>query len=740
MQRTEQVVNVETAENLGLSASEFERIQEVLGRLPNFIELSIFSVMWSENCSNKSSIIWLKTLPKDGKKIIVGKDEESTPLVDIGDGLACFFKLSSHNHPSAINPYQGASSGVGGVHRDVFSIGARPIASLNSFRFGNIEAEHTRNLIKGVVKGASDYGKTIEVPTLGGEVYFNNSYNQNIIVNVMSVGILKADGVVSPIAPNVGNSVFIVGALTGKDGIHGATFASADLTKASSDDSPIIQIGKPQQGKLLLEATQEAIKLGIVLGMKGMGAAGIISTASEMSANSGTGMRIDLDKIPTKEQEMKPSEILLSESQERALIVVEQGQENALLEVFKKRDLACAHVGEVTDTGRIEFLVDDQIIADVPSEMLVMGGGAPVYEQKNVRPPYFKKISKFNIRKIPTPKDIIKVAKKLFTSPNIVSKRWFNEQFDSNESVNNAPSDAAVVKLENTEKALAMTTDGNPFYVYADPYVGAMIAVAEASRNIICAGGIPVAASSCLNFGNPNNSGVYWQFLHAVKGIGEACRKFKTPITNSHVSFYNQSVFEDKIDPIYPTPIVGMIGVLEDSDEQVSLNFKDEGDIIYMLGNSYNDIGSSEYLRMWHGIHHSPAPHFDLHEEYEIQNRVLELIKKGIVESVHDVSEGGLFTTLIESAIVGDFGFKVETVETFRKDAFLFGESQSRIVLSIKPDREDDLQNFLISNNVSFTKLGEVFGNEAIIDEINFGSIDVWKALYEDTLGKKMEA
>jgi len=744
MQLTEPQITVETAKTLGLTEEEFDRIQGILGRMPNFTELSIFSVMWSEHCSYKNSILWLKTLPREGKHLLVEAGEENAGLVDIGDGLACAFKIESHNHPSAIEPYQGAATGVGGIHRDIFTMGARPIAALNSLRFGNIKSNHTKHLIKGVVKGIGDYGNCFGVPTVGGEVYFNDCYNQNILVNAMSVGIVKVGETISAAADGPGNPVFIVGSRTGKDGIHGATFASADLTEDSAEDLPAVQVGDPFQEKLLLEASLEVIKTGAVAGMQDMGAAGITCSTCEMSAKSGTGMRIDLDKVPTRQSDMKPFEILLSESQERMLIVAHKGQEQALFEVFEKWDLQCEQIGEVTDTGRCEYYFHGEKVADVPAEMLVLGGGAPVYERPFTKPAYLKEIARFNMRKIPVPKDIIGAAKKLFSSPNLVSKRWIYEQYDSmvrtNTLTTNAPSDAAVVRIKGTEKALAVTTDCNSAYVYADPYVGAMIAVSEAARNIVCSGGTPVAITNCLNFGNPYNPEVYWQFVHAIKGMGDACRKFGTPVTGGNVSFYNQSVFEDKTEPVYPTPTIGMLGILEDLSLHTTIPFKQEGDIIYMLGNSYNDIGSSEYLRVWHGIEHSPAPHFDLHEEHEIQQRVRDLIRKKLVASVHDVSEGGLFTALMECAISSGLGFKIETVEAFRKDAFLFGESQSRIIITIHPEREDELQNFLVSNNVSFTKLGEVFGKEALIDEANFGPIEQWKHIHDHTLSDIMDA
>jgi len=605
------------------------------------------------------------------------------------------------------------------------------------------EFKHTKRLIKGVVSGIGDYGNCFGVPTVGGEAYFDECYNQNILVNAMSVGIVKAGETVSATSEGPGNPVFIVGSATGKDGIHGATFASADLTEDSAEDLPAVQVGDPFQEKLLLEATLEAIQTGAIVGMQDMGAAGITCSTSEMSAKGGTGMRIDLDKVPTRQKNMQPFEILLSESQERMLIVAHKGQEHLLLEVFDKWDLECEQIGEVTDTGRLEFYKDGELIADVEAEPLVLGGGAPVYQREYKKPAYLKKVNAFKIGKIKQPEDLVAAAKTIFTSPNILSKRWIYEQYDSMVRTNsihtNEASDAALVRVKGSEKVLAVTTDCNSSYVYADPYKGAMIAVSEAARNIVCSGGEPVAITNCLNFGNPYNPEVYWQFVHAIKGMGEACRKFNTPVTGGNVSFYNQTVLENTAEPVFPTPTIGMLGVLDNISQRTSIRFKNEGDAIYMLGTPQNDIGSSEYVKRVHKVRYSPAPSFDLDEEFHIQHNMKLIIKKGFVESAHDVSEGGLFVSLVESAMAADLGFVVETDYNFRKDAYLFGESQSRIVITVKPENEDDLVNYLNSHNVSFTKLGEVKGQNAIIDDKDFGPITEWCKLYDNKLGEIIE-
>jgi len=740
----EPAITFDIAKNLGLTEEEFERIKTILGRTPNFTELSIFSVMWSEHCSYKNSISWLKTLPREGKRLLVEAGEENAGLVDIGDGLACAFKIESHNHPSAIEPYQGAATGVGGIHRDIFTMGARPIAALNSLRFGNPDLAHTKRLVRGVVSGIGNYGNCFGVPTVGGEVYFNDCYNQNILVNAMSAGIVKVGETVSATAAGPGNPVLIVGSATGKDGIHGATFASADLTEDSAEDLPAVQVGDPFQEKLLLEASLEAIKTGAIVGMQDMGAAGITCSTSEMSARGNVGMRIDLDKAPTRQAGMKPFEILLSESQERMLIVCVKGREAELKAVFDKWDLVCEQIGEVTETERLEFYFHGEKVADVPTQELVLGGGAPVYKREYTRPEYLKKIAQFKSSAVPRPENYVETAKRLFASPNLVSRRWIYEQYDSmvrtGSMSTNKPSDAALVWVKGTKKALALTTDCNSAYVYADPYVGTMIAVAEASRNIVCSGGEPVAITNCLNFGNPYNPEVYWQFVHAIKGMGDACRKFDTPVTGGNVSFYNQSVFKDRTEPVYPTPTIGMLGILDDVSLQTGMYFQEAGAQIYMLGTPHNDLGSSEYLRVIHNIHHSPPPYFDLDEEYHLQQQIKALIRKRLVRSAHDVSEGGLFGALLECALVEGLGFDVETDSNFRKDAYLFGESQSRVIISVKTEMEDELVNHLNANNVSFSKLGEVKGDHIVIDAEDYGAVASWKQVYDETLTGILEA
>ena len=715
------LTNLDTAKKLGLLPEEFEKIKQILGRTPNFTELSIFSVMWSEHCSYKNSITWLKTLPKDGSRMLAKAGEENAGLVDIGDGLACAFKIESHNHPSALEPYQGAATGVGGINRDIFTMGARPIAQLNSLRFGDIKLDRTKWLVKGVVKGIGNYGNAFGIPTVGGEVFFDECYNINPLVNAMSAGIVKVGETISATSYGVGNPVYIVGSATGKDGIHGATFASSDITEDSAKDLPAVQVGDPFQEKLLLEATLEVIKSGAVVGMQDMGAAGIICSTSEMSAKGEHGMKIYLDKVPTRQANMLPFEILLSESQERMLVVVTKGREKEIEKIFDKWDLNCELIGEVTDTKRLEYYMQGELVADVPAYDLVLGGGAPIYKREYTEPAYFAESKKFSIDQVQEPADINTVIQHLVSHPNIASKKWVVEQYDSmvgtvNMSTNN-PSDAAIVNIKGTNKAIALTVDCNSRYVNADPETGCAIAVSEAARNIVCSCGEPTAITNCLNFGNPYNPEVYWQFVGAIKGMSKACLKFGTPVTGGNVSFYNQTSNGDKTEPVFPTPTIGMLGIVDNKEFFTSLSFKKEGDKIYLIGKSVNDIASSEYLYSFHKVKNSPAPALNLDYEYAIQQGIRKLIQGKHIQSAHDCADGGLFITLLESAMPNNLGFDIVCDKTIRKDAFLFGEAQSRVVVSVSKEKEEGFVNLLKKEAVDFSLLGEVSKGENSIDK-----------------------
>lgn len=730
------IVNEEMAKSVGLLPEEYQKIQDILGRIPTFTELSVYSVMWSEHCSYKNSIKYLKKLPRKGKALLVEAGEENAGLVDIGDGWACAFKIESHNHPSAVEPFQGAATGVGGISRDIFTMGARPIASLNSLRFGNLDNKRTQHLLKGVVKGISHYGNCFGVPTVAGEVYFDDCYQVNPLVNAMSVGIVKVGETISATSEGVGNPIYIVGASTGKDGIHGATFASEDLGEDAEDKIPSVQVGDPFTEKLLLEATLEVIKTGAVVGMQDMGAAGITCSTNEMSAKGKHGMKIWLDKVPTRQKNMQPFEILLSESQERMLIVVQKGKEKAVETVFEKWDLHCAIIGEVTEGNLVQYYMHDELVAEVPADTLVLGGGAPVYDRSFKQPAYHTKRDEFNINKISLPTDYVGIAKRLVQNPNIASKRFIYKQYDSMVGINNAttnhPSDASVIRLKDSNKGLVVTVDCNSRYVHADAYKGGAIAVSEAARNIVCTGAKPVAITNCLNFGNPYDEEVYWNFVHALQGMGDACIQFETPVTGGNVSFYNQSPNR----AVNPTPTIGMLGIIDDVNNAMTLNFKKNGDLIYLIGDSKNDIASSEYLVHEHKIELSPAPHFDLKEEAKIQDAVAKLIENKLIQSAHDLSEGGLFIAILESAMINNFGFKISTCDNIRKDACLFGEGQSRVVVSIAADTKETFENFLNINNIPNKFLGIVNGKDIIVDGENFGTIEEYKDLYDTAIEK----
>ncbi len=732
------ISNLEIAKSLGLLEEEYKKIVEILGREPNYTELSIFSVMWSEHASYKNSIKWLKKLPKKGKHLLAEAGEENAGLVDLGGNLACAFKIESHNHPSAIEPYQGAATGVGGINRDIFTMGARPVAQLNSLRFGNLKLKKTQWLLKGVVKGIGDYGNAFGIPVIGGEVYFDPTYNENPLVNAMSIGIVEKDKIIRAVAEGVGNPVFIVGSRTGKDGIHGATFASANLDENSMEDLPAVQVGDPFQEKLLLEATMELAQTDAVVGMQDMGAAGIICSTSEMSAKGGYGMEIHLDKVPLRQQDMKPFEILLSESQERMLIVVHKGKEDIVQKIFDKWDLQCTQIGEVIEGDILKFYMHGELVAEVPASSLVLGGGAPQYDREYKEPEYLKEISKFNLKEVPEPVNYIDTAKKVLALPTIASKKFIYEQYDTMvgtvNMTTNSPADAGIVNLKGTNKAIASTVDCNSNYVFADPDKGTQIAVAEAARNLVCSGAKPIAISNCLNFGDPYNPEVYWQFVGAIKGMSKACEKFETPVTGGNVSFYNQTEKDGKATPIKPTPVIGMLGILEDKKHQMSIDFKNKGDLIYLIGKQVEDINQSEYLRNIVGIEYSPAPYFDLEEEHAMQKAVYTLITSEVIESAHDVSEGGVWVTLVESGFKNTLGFDITTSGEMRKDAFLFGESQGRVVVSVKEKNNERFMSIMKESGVPYMLLGHVTKGDVRIDDSSCGHIKDLKKIYDNAI------
>jgi phosphoribosylformylglycinamidine synthase len=689
-------VTLDAALDHGLSEEEYGWIVDRLGRTPTFVELGIYSVMWSEHCSYKNSLRLLKTLPSEGEQLLVDAGEENAGLVDIGGGLGAAFKIESHNHPSAVEPYQGAATGVGGIHRDIFTMGARPICALDSLRFGTLEKSRVRYLFDGVVRGIGDYGNSFGVPTVAGEVYFDDAYEGNPLVNAMSVGIVKANRVASASADAPGSPVYIVGSATGRDGIHGATFASEEISEDSEEDRPSVQVGDPFQEKLLLEATLEALKADVVVGIQDMGAAGITSSSFEMTSAAGTGMDLQLDRVPTRESGMNPYEIMLSESQERMLIVCQTGREDELKAIFEKWDLNAQKIGVVTEEPRVRIHWHGEVVADLDPSHLAAGDGAPVYERESTRPAYLEETRAFDAATVPdvTPDTATDTLLDLLAAPNIASKRWVHEQYDTmvrtNTVVGPGPSDAAVLRLKGTPKGLAVKTDCNGRYVYLNPRRGAQIAVAEAARNVTCAGGRPLAVTNCLNFGNPHKPEVYWTFEQAIGGMGDACRALETPVTGGNVSLYN----EHPEGAVFPTPTIGMLGVVDDVETMpTTAALKASGDALFLLApeawTHRNEIGGTEYLAHVHDQTTGDAPHLDLDEEVAVQRTVQTLIREGIVQHAHDVSDGGLAVCLAESVIHSDgLGATVPlpAAADHRLDAVLFGEAQSRVVVSVRPD------------------------------------------------------
>jgi len=681
----EPVIGLDVAREHGLSEEEFHKIIEILGREPNYVELGIFSVMWSEHCSYKSSIKMLKTLPREGERLLVEAGEENAGLVDLGDGLATAFKIESHNHPSAVEPYEGAATGVGGIMRDVFTMGARPIASMNSLRFGNLDRVRNRFLLDHVVKGIADYGNCLGIPTIGGEVIIEDCYSGNCLVNAMSLGVVNTTHVASAIAKGTGNPVFLVGSKTGRDGIHGATFASVELTEETESKRSNVQVGDPFTEKLLMEASLELARKPWLVGMQDMGAAGITCSCSEMSAKGEAGIKIDLDKIPLREEGMNAYEIMLSESQERMLVVIAIGFEKELTAIFDKWDLHCTKIGEVTDSGMLEVYQGSEKIAEIPSEELVLGGGAPQYEMPYREPAYFSEINNFSIESTREPDDYNKILLTLLSSPNITSKHFIYNQYDStvrSNTVQGPGGDGAIIRLKGTNKGLAISTDCNGRYVYLNPRIGGQIAVAEAARNVVCSGGEPIAITNCLNFGNPQDPEVYWQFREAVTGIGEACRSLNTPVTGGNVSFYN----ETGKSAVYPTPVIGMVGLLENIEQNTTMEFKAAGDFIVTLGALNGNLGGSEYLRTIYDKIQGPIPHLNMELEMGVQELCLEAIKKGIVKSAHDLSDGGLAVNISESLVrsAQGLGVKLDVSRKLRNDELLFGECQSLIVVTLE--------------------------------------------------------
>ena len=729
-------VTLELAIEHGLTEEEYNKVLKKLNRQPSFTELGIISVMWSEHASYKNSIKYLKTLPKDGPAILSKAGEENAGVVDIGDGLAVSFKIESHNHPSAVEPYHGAATGVGGILRDIFTMGARPICALNSLRFGSLKDNNVKHLIKGVVEGIADYGNCFGVPTVGGEVYFDEAYKGNPLVNAMAVGILEHKNLMSAGAKGPGNYVVYVGSKTGRDGIHGATFASVELTEDSEEKRTAVQVGDPFMEKLLLEATLEVIEKGLVVGIQDMGAAGLTCSSSEMSAKSGTGIDLDVSLVPQRETGMTAYEIMLSESQERMLMVVQPEKFESVKEVFEKWDLHAEKVGVVTDDGMLRIRNNGEVKAEIPSNFLVLGGEAPVYDREYKKPAYLETTLNYDQNTLPLQNNYNDILKKLCASPNIASKKAIFKQYDHMVQVNTMiepGGDAALIRVKNTTKGIAVSTDCNGRYCYLDAYEGTKGAVAESARNVICTGAKPVAITNCLNFGNPYKPEVYWNFVHAIKGMKDACEKFETPVTGGNVSFYN----ENPVSAVYPTPTIGMLGIIEDINNAITTNFKNEGDLIYLLGDNCNETGGSEYQNLIINATMGMPPFVDLEKEANLYVTMLELTEKRLLQSAHDCSEGGLAICLFESCLANNNtikGCQIKLDFIHRPDFELFGESHSRIVVSIKPEDFEEFEKILLDKKQNYLKLGTVTENRIIINDlINYDIIDL-KQIYDNAI------
>ncbi|MBU4602003.1 phosphoribosylformylglycinamidine synthase subunit PurL [bacterium] len=713
-----------------LSVKEYEKIKEYLEKEPNEVELGMYSVMWSEHCSYKNSKPLFKLFPNSAEWVLQGPGENAG-IIDIGDDQVIAMKIESHNHPSAIEPFQGAATGIGGIVRDIFAMGARPIALLDSLRFGDFNNPQTQYLYKGVIEGISFYGNCIGVPTVGGETVFSSSYQENILVNVMCVGLAKKNDILRAVAKGEGNSVILIGAKTGRDGIGGASFASTELDESSDEDRPAVQIGDPFSEKLLIEACLELRGLDYVVGLQDCGAAGLTSSLCEMASRGDSGIDIELSKVPKREEGMNPFEIMLSESQERMIVVVKKGKEKEIKNIFDKWGLDSAVIGKVTTDEKLRVRDKGEIVAEIPAKSLAEG--APTCCRKRKKPDILNSVNQLDLSKIsPQPDDYNQILLQLLGSPNIVSKEKIYEHYDymiRNNTILPPGDDAAILRIKGTKKAIALTTDGNGRYCYLDPLMGGKIAVAEAARNLSCKGALPRAVTDCLNFGNPEKENIYWQLEESIKGISEACRALQTPVISGNVSLYN----ENKGEAIYPTPVIGMVGIIEDYNYTCSMEFKNYDDLIVLLGENKEELGGSEYLKVIYNLERGMAPQIDLLKERAVQNACREAIKKGLLSSAHDCSEGGLAITLAESCIKGKKGARIKIKDKMRSDALLFGESQSRIIVSINPKNLSLLQDIADKYQVPLLILGSVEEKKLNINRLISLKVDQLEKVWRGT-------
>jgi phosphoribosylformylglycinamidine synthase subunit PurL len=706
-------------EEHGLSAEEYHRIREILGRDATYTELGLFSALWSEHCGYKNSKPLLKMLPTEAPWVLQGPGENAG-VIDIGDGYAVAFKIESHNHPSAVEPYQGAATGVGGILRDVFTMGARPIAVLDSLRFGSLSSPRVRYLFAGVVKGIGDYGNCVGIPNIGGETWFDEAYEGNPIVNAMAIGLMKSEELIRATASGPGNPILAVGARTGRDGIHGATFASEELTEASEARRPQVQVGDPFTEKLLLEASLELIRSGHIVGIQDMGAAGLASASTEMAARAGTGVDIDVTKVPVREPDMTPYEILLSESQERMLVVAKAGHEDQVVRILEKWELEAAVIGQVTDDGLYRVREGDRVVAEIPGMAIV---DCPTYTREGVESEEVRRLREWDPGELATIGDTRAPGQKLLAlmgAPNIASKAWVHEQYDSTVRTNTVQppgGDAGVLRIRGTQRGIAATVDCNARYVYLDPRRGGMIAVAEAARNLVCVGARPRAVTDNLNFGNPHKPDVYFQLRESTLGMAEACRVLETPVVGGNVSLYNES----PQGAIFPTPVVGMVGVMEDVSKAIGATFQTTGDPIVLLGRNTNELGASEYLKTIHGRTAGPVPRVDLAAEKALHAAVLAMVDERLLASAHDCAEGGLAVCLAESAVIPiqtPRGFTISLEDDLPVDALLFGEAQGRIVVSCGEASLDRVLELAGAHAVPAQRIGTVGapGEDAVLE------------------------
>ncbi|MBK6909994.1 MAG: phosphoribosylformylglycinamidine synthase subunit PurL [bacterium] len=731
-------VTLDTALAHGLTADEYEHIQRILNRVPTFVELGIFSAMWSEHCSYKNSIRELKRLPRTGKRVLVEAGEENAGLIDIGDGMAVCFKIESHNHPSAIEPFQGAATGVGGILRDIFSMGARPIAALNSLRFGDPSHPRTAQLLDGVVRGISHYGNCFGVPTVAGEVYFDASYNENPLVNAMAVGVVEVNKIITGAAKGVGNPVFVVGSATGRDGIHGASFASEDLSESSKEKRPSVQIGDPFKEKLLLEATLELAGTDALVGVQDMGAAGICCSCSETPARGNTGIVLDVNKVSRREKGMNAYEICLSESQERMLVVLERGKEHHAHEIFGKWDLHADLVGYVTDDLDFTIIEDGVEVGRIPAASLVLGGGAPQNVREHERPESLDPLLSFDPTHLPDPSDWNDALVALLGAPNICSRRMVFEQYDHTIGASTAQgggrTDAGVVRVPGTNKGLALSVDCNSRYVSVDPRRGTALAVFEGARNVACTGAVPVGITNCLNFANPMKPQNYFFFHEAITGMSDACTALDIPVTGGNVSFYNES----PAGPVRPTPVIGMVGVIDDVSKHVGISFRSEGDFIALLGEIGPDLGCSEYLATMHGVTAGAPPRLDIENHVKLIRLLPELARQRVIASAHDISEGGLAVTVAESCMAGNIGclltfpWKQRVVDT------LFAETAGCVVVSVEHDNWPKLKELCQLMEVPLQMLGRVGGELIVINDWITLPLSLASEIYDHSLSTRL--